>query len=53
MFSSFYVTKQANINLLFDLLIGLPDKQDSKKWLQKEKESVKELYAIVKDVSAV
>ena len=41
------------MNLLFDLLFGLPDKQDSKKWLQKEKESVKELYAIIKDVFAV
>ena len=34
-FSSLYMTKQANVGLLFDLLLGLPDKQDNKKWLQK------------------
>lgn len=47
------MTRQSNVNLLFDLLFGLPDKQDSKKWVQKEKESVKELYGIIKDVFAV
>ena len=41
------------MTLLFDLLLSLPDKQDNKKWLQKEKESVKELYMIIKDVFAV
>jgi hypothetical protein len=34
-FSSLYMTKQSNVGLLFDLLLGLPDKQDSKKWLQR------------------
>ena len=52
-FSSLYMTKQANVGLLFDLLLGLPDKQDNKKWLQKQKESVKDLYLIIKDVFAV
>lgn len=47
------MTRQNNVNLLFDLLFGLPDKQDSKKWVLKEKESVKELYGIIKDVFAV
>lgn len=52
-FSSLYINKQSNVALLFDLLLSLPDKQDSKKWLQKEKESVKELYTIIKDVFTV
>ena len=47
------MTRQSNVSLLFDLLFGLPDKQDSKKWVLKEKESVKELYGIIKDVFAV
>lgn len=47
------MTRQSNVSLLFDLLFGLPDKQDSKKWMLKEKESVKELYGIIKDVFAV
>jgi hypothetical protein len=47
------MTKQSNVSLLFDLLLGLPDKQDSKKWQQREKESVRELYSIIKDVFAV
>ena len=47
------MTHKANVNLLFDLLFGLPDKQDSKKWTQREKQSVKQLYAIIKDVFAV
>jgi hypothetical protein len=29
------MTKQSNVSLLFDLLLGLSDKQDSKKWQQK------------------
>lgn len=36
-FSSLYMTRQANVALLFDLLFGLPDRQDAKKWLQREK----------------
>jgi hypothetical protein len=52
-FSSLYMTRQTNVSLLFDLLFGLPDKQDGKKWSQREKESVRELYTIIKDVFAV
>ena len=35
------MTKESSVGLLFDLLMGLPDRQDSKKWLQREKEAVK------------
>jgi hypothetical protein len=38
------------VGLLFDLLSGLPDKEDSKKWIDLEKSSVKFLYDIIKDV---
>lgn len=47
------MTKETNVKLLFDLLLGLPDKQDSKIWLEQEKVSVKELYSIIKDVFSV
>ena len=52
-FSSLYINRQNNVGLLFDLLLSLPEKQDNKKWIQREKESVKELYSIIKDVFAV
>ena len=52
-FSSLYINRQHNVALLFDLLLSLPDKQDSKKWIEREKESVKELYSIIKDVFMV
>ena len=32
-FSSLYMTQQSSVGLLFDLLMGLPDRQDSKKWM--------------------
>ena len=47
------MTKQENVNLLFSILSGLPDKEDSKKWLQNEKEKVKSLYDIIKNVFEV
>ena len=52
-FSSLYMNKQDNVQLLFDILSGLPDKEDSKKWIELEKSSVKFLYGIVKDVFEV
>jgi hypothetical protein len=47
------MTKQTNVQLLFDLLSGLPDKEDSKKWTEEEKKSVKFLYDIIKNVFEV
>lgn len=52
-FSSMYMNKQENVELLFNLLSGLPDKQDNKKWLDEEKKSVKFLYEIIKGVFEV
>lgn len=49
-FSSIYMNKQDNVQLLFDILSGLPDKEDAKKWIDLEKSSVKFLYSIIKDV---
>ena len=49
-FSSIYINKKDNVQLLFNILSGLPDKEDSKKWIDIEKDSVKFLYDIVKDV---
>ncbi len=49
-FSSIYMNKQENVQLLFDILSGLPDKEDSKKWIDLEKTSVKFLYNIIKNV---
>ena len=48
-FSSIYMAKQDNVQLLFDLLSGLPDKEDNKKWIEKEKKSVGFLYDIIKN----
>jgi hypothetical protein len=28
------MNKQDNVQLLFDILSGLPDKEDSKKWIE-------------------
>ncbi len=53
MFSSIYINKKDNVQLLFNILSGLPDKEDSKKWIDIEKDSVKFLYDIVKDVFEV
>lgn len=47
------MNKQDNVQLLFNILSGLPDKEDSKKWLDLEKSSVKFLYGIIKDVFEV
>lgn len=33
-FSSIYMNKQENVELLFNLLSGLPDKEDNNKWLK-------------------
>lgn len=52
-FSSIYMAKQENVQLLFDLLSGLPDKEESKKWVEQEKTSVKFLYDIIKNVFEV
>lgn len=47
------MNKQENVQLLFDILSGLPNKEDSKKWTELEKTSVKFLYNIIKDVFEV
>lgn len=52
-FSSMYMGKQENVELLFNLLLGLPDREDSAKWLDREKKSVKFLYDIIKNVFEV
>ena len=52
-FSSIYMTKQSNVQLLFDLLSGLPDKEEPKKWTEEEKKAVRFLYDIIKNVFEV
>lgn len=52
-FSSIYMNKSENVELLFNLLSGLPDKEDNKKWLGEEKKSVRFLYDIIKNVFEV
>lgn len=47
------MTKQSNVQLLFDLLSGLPDKEDPKKWTEEEKKAVRFLYDIIKNVFEV
>lgn len=47
------MNKQDNVQLLFDILSGLPDREDSKKWIELEKTSVKFLYNVIKDVFEV
>lgn len=47
------MNKQENVELLFNLLLGLPDKEDNAKWVEQEKKSVKFLYDIIKNVFEV
>lgn len=47
------MNKSENVELLFNLLSGLPDKEDNKKWLDEEKKSARFLYDIIKNVFEV
>jgi hypothetical protein len=52
-FFSLFMKNKDNVELLFNLLAALPDKEDEKKWEPREKQSVKELYRIVSEVFVV
>lgn len=52
-FFSLFMKNKQNVELLFNLLAALPDKDDEKKWEAKEKQSVKDLYKNVSEVFVV
>lgn len=49
-FFSVYMKEKDTIDLLLNILIGLPDKEDAKKWQEMESKATKNLYKNVSDV---
>ena len=49
-FFSVYMKEKETLQLLLDILVGLPDKEEPKKWQEMENKAIKQLYKIVSDV---
>lgn len=49
-FFAVYMKEKETIDLLLNILIGLPDKEDNKKWQEMESKATKNLYKNVSDV---
>lgn len=43
-FFAVYMKEKDTTNLLLSILMGLPDKQDAKKWEEEETQATKNLY---------
>lgn len=49
-FFSMYMKEKQTVDMLLNLLVGLPDREDVKKWQDMESKSIKQLYKIVAEV---
>jgi|JI6StandDraft_1071083.scaffolds.fasta_scaffold05047_10 hypothetical protein len=47
---SMYMKEKETVDLLLNLLVGLPDREDPKKWQDMETKSIRQLYKIVAEV---